>query len=425
MKRFLRTIRPGAWPLPVAVFLLLLTGCETTVKTLVFQNPKAKKIFTPPKPDHNVSGRGWTNTVGEVTNTITVLHVSGTNYYSFGYHHGKLLGPQVKGTIEAVQHGAEKFIPKEALKLLSDSGKQKLVNETLDRAWAMMEPFVPQEEMDEMAGMADGLKAAGVTGVDLATIHRVHAIPDLGETSCSALVAKGSATRDGHVYQLRILDYGGGFGLEKRPLITVYHSTRTNENTFIDIGWIGFVGLVSGMNEKGLSISEMGFGNPPGETLAGEPMIFLLKRALRHADTAEGAASIIRGAHRNNSYAYWVGDREGGAIGMTTSAQVCQLFRVNACKEVADGKLTLPQFTDVIYAGHYSEKQSKIVEEMRGTLDVERIKEMARKIRMPSNLHTVIFDLTTRTLSVANRHGSIPAAECEYVEFPYEAWKVE
>src|ERR1043166_620782 len=96
MKRFLRTIRPGAWPLPVAVFLLLLTGCETTVKTLVFQNPKAKKIFTPPKPDHNVSGRGWTNSVGEGTNTITVLHVSGTNYYSFGYHHGKLLGPQVK-----------------------------------------------------------------------------------------------------------------------------------------------------------------------------------------------------------------------------------------------------------------------------------------------------------------------------------------
>src|SRR6185369_5880217 len=215
-----------------------------------------------------------------------------------------------------------------------------------------------------------GLKAAGVSEIDLTTIHRVHAIPDLGETSCSALVAKGSATRDGHVYQLRVLDYGGGFGLEKRPLITVYHSTRTNENTVVDVGWIGFLGLVSGMNEKGVSISEMGFGNPPGETLAGEPMIFLLKRALRHADSAESAASIIRAAHRNNSYAYWVGDRGGGAIGMLTSARECKLFRVNEQEELADGKIVLPQFKDVIYAGHFSQKQSKIVEEMRGTLDV-------------------------------------------------------
>jgi len=349
--------------------------------------------------------------------------VTGDNYYSLGYHHGRLLGPQAKGTIEDVQHGAQKFIPKEALKLLSENGKRKLVNEVLDRAWNIMEPFVSQEEMEEMAGLADGLKAAGVSGIDLSIIHRVHAIPDLGETSCSALVAKGSATRDGHVYQLRILDYGGGFGLEKRPLITVYHSTRTNENTFINVGWIGFVGLVSGMNEKGLAISEMGFGNPPGETLAGEPMIFLLKRALRHADSAEGAASIIRSARRNNSYAYWLGDRNGGAIGMITSAQKCQMFHVNECKEVADGKTMLPQFADVIYAGHYSEKQAKLVEQARGQLDVATIKDMAKGIRMPSNLHTVIFDLTTGDITVANRHGAIPAAECPYVEFPQAGWK--
>jgi len=408
-----------------AALLIALTGCTASVKTMVFNHPKAKKIFTPPKPDRSITGKGWTNSVGEGTNMITVLHVMGANYYSFGYHHGKALGPQVKATIDTVLVGAEKFIPKEALKVVSEKGRRQLVNATLDRAWSMMERFVPEEEMEEIAGLADGLKAAGITGVDLATIHRVHAIPDLGETSCSALVAKGSATRDGHVYQMRILDYGGGFGLEKRPLITVYHSTRTNENTFVDVGWIGFIGLVSGMNEKGVAISEMGFGNPPGETLAGEPMIFLLKRALRNADSAEGVASIIRAAHRNNSYAYWLGDRNGGAIGMTTCAQSCKMFHVNECKEVADGKITLPQFEDVIYAGHYSEKQSKIVEQMRGTLDLAAIQEMARKIRMNSNLHTVILDLTARNIYVANRHGAIPAAECAYVEFGYDQWNRE
>src|SRR5207302_1086988 len=100
-------------------------------------------IFTPPKPDRTLTGKGWTNSVGEGTNLITVLHVQGANYYSFGYHHGKLLGPQAKATIDGVLEGAEKLIPKEALKLVSAKGKRQLVNVTLDRAWAMMEPFVP------------------------------------------------------------------------------------------------------------------------------------------------------------------------------------------------------------------------------------------------------------------------------------------
>src|SRR5205085_3220517 len=217
-----------------AVLLIALTGCTTAVKTIVFQNPKAKRIFHPPKADRTVTGKGWTNSIGEGTNRITVLHVTGDNSYSLGYHHGMLLGPEAKATIEEVQRAAQKFIPKEALKLLSEKGKRKLVTEVLDRAWAVMEPYVSQEEMEEMAGLADGLKTAGISGLTLSTIHGVHAIPDLGETSCSALVAKGSATRDGHVYQLRVLDYGGGFGLEKRPLITVYHSSGTNENAFVN-----------------------------------------------------------------------------------------------------------------------------------------------------------------------------------------------
>src|SRR5207247_325930 len=154
----------------------------TVVKTIVFQNPKAKKIFQPAKPERTLTGRGWTNSVGAGTNLVMVLHVTGENYYSLGYHHGKLLGAQAQGTIMEVQRGAEKFIPKEALKLLSDKGKRKLVNEVLEKAWKIMEPFVPQEEMEEMAGLADGLKAAGISGIDLATLHRVHAIPDLGET---------------------------------------------------------------------------------------------------------------------------------------------------------------------------------------------------------------------------------------------------
>ncbi len=270
--------------------------------------------------------------------------------------------------------------------------------------------------------MADGLIAAGITGITVDDLHHVMAMPDMTEATCSALIVKGSATADGHVYQLRILDFGPGAGLEKHPLITVYHSTRPGENTFVGVGWVGFTGLVSGMNDKKVAVSEMGYGSHPGETLAGEPMIFLLKRMLRYADNAESAVSIIRGAQRNNEYAYGIGDGTGGAYGLITSREQCKIFPVNTFQEIDYGKGILPQFKDVMYAGHDNKKQCKLVEQMTGTFDLEKIKEMTRQIAMKSNLHVVIYDLTTGDMYVANRQPHIRAADCEYVKFPFAMW---
>ena len=107
---------------------------------------------------------------------------------------------------------------------------------------------------------------------------------------------------------------------------------------------------------------------------------------------------------------------------MITCAKECRLFRVNECAEITDGEKSLPQFPDVIYAGHNSERQGRIVAAMRGEIEVTNLQQLAKEIAMDSNLHTVIYDLTTRAVWVANRHGSARAADCEYVEFPFDAW---
>src|SRR5712664_822227 len=120
-------------PVPIA-------GCGSIAKTVVFNQPEATKIFTPPKPDRVLTGRGWTNSIGSGTNLITVLHVTGENYYSLGYQHGQLLGPQVKATIEGVLQAADLMLPEQARKLTSHRIIQQLVAEGLDKAWAMMEP---------------------------------------------------------------------------------------------------------------------------------------------------------------------------------------------------------------------------------------------------------------------------------------------
>ncbi len=391
---------------------LLALGCGTVAKTVVMNNPKVEKILTDPPMDRTVTHTGHLEYVGDDDNRITVLYVTGTPY-EMGYEHGLLLGAQVRETIADVQVGADKLLPKilRNSTAISTKDKDEIVNEFLDRAWKMMARFAPKEDLEEMEGLAAG------SGIPLDVIHRMHALPDVGETSCSGMVAKGSATQDGHSYQLRILDYGANFNLQKRPLITVYHPTTENANDYVTIGWIGFVGAVSGMNAKGVALSEMGFGNPPGETLAGTPMPFMLKNVLRYADTADDGAAIIRATRRTNSYVYFLGDRHDGAVGMVTSAQRCLINHANESEELKVDGQTLPQFHDIVYGGHYEDRQEKLVRDMQGKIDVSAIQGLAKQIAMKSNLQTVIYDLTGDKMWVANRKDTVRAADRPYVEF--------
>ena len=95
---------------------------------------------------------------------------------------------------------------------------------------------------------------------------------------------------------------------------------------------------------------------------------------------------------------------------------------VGRVEYVGDGE-TLPQFHDVVYGGHYEDKQAQLVKKMAGEFDVGTIEELARQIAMTSNLQTVIYDLTADKIWVANRKEKVRAADRPYVEFSLaDAW---
>jgi hypothetical protein len=114
---------------------------------------------------------------------------------------------------------------------------------------------------------------------------------------------------------------------------------------------------------------------------------------------------------------YFLGDKDGGAVGMITSAQNFLAYRANERDTLQVGDDLLPQFRDVVYAGHYEQKQAELIRQMRGTFDVPTIQELARQIAMKSNLHTVIYDLTAGRIWIANRKDNLRAADRPYVEF--------
>jgi len=91
----------------------------------------------------------------------------------------------------------------------------------------------------------------------------------------------------------------------------------------------------------------------------------MLKNVLRYADTAEDGATIIRATRRTNSYVYFLGDKHNEPIGLVTSAQRCLVNHANEREELQVDGHTMPQFHDIVYGGHYQEKQEKLVGEMR------------------------------------------------------------
>lgn len=282
-----------------------------------------------------------------------------------------------------------------------------LAKRLLRDAWDRMEPHVPPYALRLLAGFADG------SGLDIADVHAMHAIPDFSESSCSALWATGSATADGSTLQVRVLDYIMGLGIQREPAVVFLRFA--GGHTVANIGWLGLLGVISGMNDAGLAVSEMGTGNPAGETFHGIPMPFLLLDILRWCDDPAEAAGIIRSHPRTASYAYLIGSARKGALAFATDPSGVSVFRPG------QRDAPVPQFPDSLHAGHYAERMTALLGDSLGRVSLEwLVKEYLPSIAMPSNLQCVIYELEKGRFLVANApDASRRAADQAYAEFSF------
>ncbi|HIH97248.1 MAG TPA: hypothetical protein HA348_07240 [Thermoplasmata archaeon] len=402
----------------IGLVLSILLGSCGCVRSITKHSKFYKeKIATEPF-ERKVVNEGKVEKIGQGINEITVLYVKGTPY-EMGFQHGKLLRDDIRKCIDGVLNACYEFVGKEVKLPLAD---RTLANFLLDEAYKKMEPYIPNDYKEEMEGLADG------SGVSLKDIHRLHALPGLTETSCSAFAAFGNATEDGNLYQLRILDYIIGLGIQDYPVITVY---QPNEgNSFVNIGWAGFTGVISGMNDKGIAISEKGYGGPgeespgilepqPKETIEGIPMIFLLKKVLQHANSVDEATGIMKSADKTNYFVYVVGDgiTEDGKPNVRGFISTRESFKVYTPNE---HNFPIPQLEDIIYSSHDNEKCYQLLKKLHGKIDPSIIIEKINPaIAMKSNLQCVVYDPKNLRFWVANAEGKNRACEQQYVLFDF------
>ena len=349
--------------------------------------------------------------------------------YELGLQHGRLLQPEVHASVEeTLAHF------RGALRVPLVSGF--LINRWLDWIYAQAEPFIPPDYKEEMRGLAEG------SGVPLREIHRLHAIPDATGTGCSSLAVFGHATTDGRLYHTRNLDWNIKAGVQRHAAVFVVHPARGVP--FINVGYAGFIGVLSGINAHGVSVAQIG-AETADETFAGMPMPFVLRQVLQTSPNLDLASWIVMQVARTRGYNYVFADAiTRQAIALETTRRVGVLFRPDDPKEhrvpyalpIADAVVRADTAMDrgirslqrasggqpgqhpspsPIGSGAYEQRykgQATRIQAQYGRLDVLRVRQIAQAVAPPSNVQSVVYAYPD--LWVANAEGKTPAAQTDY-----------
>ncbi len=297
----------------------------------------------------------------------TILMVAGTPQ-QMGAAQGRLLQPAVQMTAERVVYlvggGDTLYSGQWFLDRMADIERRTL-------------PHIPPRFLEECDALA---KAAGVSQRDG---RYANLFPE--RFHCSGVALRGKATAGGRVLHARVLDYMSEINLQAAAVVTLFMPERHNK--WMSLGYAGFIGTVTAMNEKGLAIGEMG-GRGEGQW-DGLPMSLLLRDVMERADTVDEALAILRAAPRTCEYYYVLSDRSGELRSVRCTPQEMLVLKPGQ----QHPQLPLVPDDTVLISGEDRAKLlSQRIQSHYGKIDVPGLIEIIKRpVAMGANLHDAIF----------------------------------
>jgi len=357
---------------------------------------------------------------------LRIVHLSGTPY-ELGYQHGTVLKEQVHASVRQILGYFRRYLKIPFVRSWA-------ANWWLDGPWRAARPFVPPDYLEELRGLADG------SGVPLRDLSRLHALPDR-TYSCANFAAWGRVTADGRLIHGQNLDWNIDVGIQQFAAVFVVRPT--GKHAFVNVGWAGFVGVLTGVSDAQLSIGQVG-AETIDTTFRGEPMVFVMRRVLEEADTLKAAAGLIRSARRTVGVNYVIADaKTREAIVLETTHHDARVFEANDAAEhavayarpmmdavfradtamdpgIRDRQLAsrgdprqpgLEPPSGSAYAVRYL-GQATGLQASFGRLDPPAAQEIAKTVAPDSNVQSVVF--AWPEIWVANAQGTTPAARARY-----------
>ncbi|MEL6544459.1 MAG: C45 family peptidase [Myxococcota bacterium] len=219
--------------------------------------------------------------------------------------------------------------------------------------------------------------------------------------ACSCLAATDNKSADGKPILARNLDWFGGSVLTELGMLVVEHGPK---RSFASVSYPGLIGVVSGMNESGLSGANLVVLGEDATPVEGVPVMFALRTILETSDTTEQATEMLRGLKRTVPQNYTFADVNKAVVLETWTTR----FRR---REPEQGFVAVANLFDEDKEIRPNSRFKKMTRHgLKKTLDLETLKGALQEVAMGDmNVQSVIFQPNERLVHFSTR--ARPAAK--------------
>lgn len=172
--------------------------------------------------------------------------------------------------------------------------------------------YIPDEYKAEIYGLSQfsssNFSEIGEPYLRLLYLHGAHdighAMQDLMLVGCSSFAVWGDKTIDGELLIGRNFDFYAGDEFAKEKIIAFVNPSEGHK--FMSVTWGGMIGVVSGMNDQGLTVT-INAGKSEIPLTAKTPISIVTREILQYASTIQEAVSIVKKREVFVSEAIFVG----------------------------------------------------------------------------------------------------------------------
>jgi len=384
LKKFLKVIGYTV----LTVLLLLVLFCAYVWKVSDTKPPKVADMSALKLEKKHVEGSLYTigdDWIRQNKYGLYEMSVSGKPFER-GVKNGKLSQQLITDQEEAFTQQIKQMIPSHSY--------LKFLRYVIGFINKDLPDHVSEEYKDEIYGISfSAADSFDWIGSNYARILNYHAAHDIGHAlqnmmlvGCTSFGAWGGKTADGSMLLGRNFDFWVGDKFAENKMIAFYRPDKGNKFAFVT--WGGFTGVVSGMNDKGLTVtinaakSDIPWGG------AATPVSLVAREILQYAGNIKEAVAI---AHTRKMFV-----SESFLIGSAADHKAIIIEKTPDTLAVYD-----PNQDNILCTNHYqsdqfqSQKQNK--EQMQQSASVYREKRLQELMEQsypltPEKIATILRD---------------------------------
>lgn len=364
----LRKVQIAHW---VCAFLFLITSCGVSKSLNDVPDVSKYSSFIPERIKVSDSSfRSGDNFLTKNEQGLWELYVEG-NPLEIGMQTGSLTQELFKKQERAFLSKIDDLVPSKT--------KQYFLRKIL--AWYNRKMYlhIPKEYKAEIYGLSKYASSdyshIAPNYLRILYLHGAHdighAFQDLALVGCTSFAAWGNKTEDGSLIIGRNFDFYAGDEFAKDKIIAFVNPTEGHK--FMSVTWGGMIGVVSGMNEHGLTVT-INAGKSKVPLIAKTPVSILTREILQYASTIEEAITIAKKRQVFVSESLFIGSaKDKKAVTIEVSPKNFGVYEVPNSHQL----ICSNHFQSEAYAD--DENNSKHIVESHSQYRYERMEELLQQ----------------------------------------------